>query len=94
MFGADRYCGIAILVSGALVVFGGLMGVALPHAAADVIVQLVRNSPPDDYKVYGEVAARLANGNFYFNSIFIVLGLVISICSWLAFFRDKSEKVK
>ena len=94
MPGADKYLGIAILVSGALVVFGGLMGVALPHAAADVIVQLVRNSPPDDYKIYGEVAARLAAGTYFFNSIFIVLGVVISICSWLAFFRDKSRIVK
>ena len=74
-----------VIACGALVIFCGLSGIALPPAAADVIVPLVRTAPPDDNEVYTLVSQKIAQGMRNYYCIFIVLGVVIvaSSCAGL-----------
>ena len=78
-----------VFLSSLLVIVVGLSGIALPYAQADVLVPLVRETPGNE--AYSLVAAQLSNGLRTFYSVFIVLGLLISICSWIGY--QKSGRV-
>jgi hypothetical protein len=80
--------GIMIFASGVLTVLIGFVGAVLPHAAADVLVELVRKSALNDNDVYTMVAERLSNGMLFYFSIVTILGFVVSTCSWIVFFKN------
>ncbi len=63
-----------VIISGILILLWGLGGLTLPAAQADVIVPLVRNTPPDE--VYTLVSRKLAEAMHTYYLVFVVLGLV------------------
>jgi hypothetical protein len=71
-----------VIVCGGLVVLFGFIQVAVvPHAAADVIVPLVRNTPTDE--AYILVANNLSRGAMAQGLIVVVLGVVIVVSAFV-----------
>jgi hypothetical protein len=76
---------IAILLLGLITICFGALAYTTPYAAADAIVQVVRDSPPNDqFKVVEQMLSRQ-------RSLFIIgpttTGTAVALCSLSMLFR-------